>query len=135
MSQVIRMKKDGKILVPLGLMKASAEDISCDSNQSNVQTELNLIRGSVDYAISTSWVANTDIGDYETYPFKQTVSNTVYTTDRDCLILGANASAMPTKEEMNEFAKICQFVDFSNGVTVLANAETTVALTLRVKGV
>lgn len=88
-----------------------------------------------DYAITTTWVANTDVGNFEDYPFKQTVSSDVITENRDCLVLGATPSAMPTKEEMDEFAKICQFVDFTNGVTVLASEETTVSLTLRVKGV
>lgn len=88
-----------------------------------------------DYTISTTWVANTDIGNYEDYPFKQKISTTVYTDNRDCLVLGANASAMPTKEEMDEMGKLSQFVDFTNGVTVFASEETTVSLTLRVKGV
>lgn len=88
-----------------------------------------------DYTIGTTWVANTTIGDYETYPYKQTISTASYTTNRDCYVLGATPSSMPTKEECDEFGKLCQFVDFSNGVTVLASEETTVALTLRVRGV
>lgn len=114
MSKIVRIKdKDGNILYPIS---ANPNDFT-------------------DYTISTTWEENTDIGDYETYPYKQTISTTVYTTDRDCYVLGGTPSSMPTKEECDEFGKLCQFVDFSNGVTVLASEETTVALTLRVRGV
>ena len=121
------------VMEAIGKLEKAHDVINSDIGA--VDGKVDAITGSNDYTISTTWEANTDIGDYETYPFKQTVSDDAYTDNRDCLVLPATPTSMPNADEMENMSKLCQFVDFNGGVTVLASEETTVALTLRVKGV
>ena len=91
-----------------------------------------------DFTISTTWESNTDIGDFESYPYKQTIATTNYTDNSscDCLVFGANPSSFMSETERDNKSYLCEEVMFtSSGITLLATDATEVELTLRVKGV
>ena len=91
-----------------------------------------------DFTISTTWVANSDIGDYTTYPFKQVISTTLYSNDStpDGLILAADPDDFMTADEAADKLKICdQMLFTTTGITLLAKEATTNTLTLRVRGI
>ena len=101
----------------------------------NRVTELN---SDHDFTISTTWESNTDIGDFESYPYKQTIATTNYTDNSscDCLVFGANPSSFMSETERDNKSYLCEEVMFtSTGITLLATDATEVELTLRVKGV
>lgn len=91
-----------------------------------------------DFTITTTWTANSNIGDYETYPYKQTISTTLYANSSapDAYVMAANPANFMTEDEREDKDKICQEVQYtSTGITLLATEATTHALTLRVRGV
>lgn len=134
--------------VTLTFPEAKEEDINLavkvlgtkeyDTVMSQALTEMNKKLVENDFTIGTVWEANTDIGDFESYPFKQLIRTDKFTSEShgDCTVYGADPDVFMSSIEREESLYLCDEVSYSSsGITVLANAETTVELTLRVKGV
>ncbi len=91
-----------------------------------------------DFTITTTWTANSNMGDYETYPYKQTIATTIFSNDScpEADVLSATPGGFMTEDERADKDKICQEVLYNTtGITLLATDQTSNALTLRVRGV
>lgn len=95
-----------------------------------------------DFTISTTWVSNSDTGDYTTYPYKQTISTQIFAHANDAgykapdwETLSGTPTDFMTQAEREDDMKLCTEANFTtSGITVLAKEATTNALTLRVRG-
>ena len=106
-----------------GTLKFVMEDMALDDN---------------DFTISTTWVANSDTGDYTTYPYKQVISTALYNNNSSpyAIVLAGTPTNYMSSAELEDKAKLCQEISYStSGITLLATEPTLHALTLRVRGV
>jgi len=93
------------------------------------------------YTIGTTWVANSDEGDYTKYPYKQTIATTDFSHASDAgyqapdwETLSPSGDFLTSAEEEDDM-KLCAEAKFTTtGITILAKEQTTNALTLRVRG-
>lgn len=105
-----------------GTLKFVMEDMALDDN---------------DFTISTTWVANSDTGDYTTYPYKQTISTQLYSNNSSpyAIVLAGTPTNYMSNAELEDKAKLCQEIQYtSSGIILLASEPTLNALTLRVRG-
>ena len=105
-----------------GSLKFQMEDMSLDDN---------------DFTISTTWVANSDTGDYATYPYKQTIPTQLYSNNSSpyAIVLAGTPTNYMSSAELEDKAKLCQEIQYtSSGIILLASEPTLNALTLRVRG-
>lgn len=95
-----------------------------------------------DFTVGTTWVANADIGDYSTYPYKQVISTNKFTqagTTGYCApsheLMGGTPDSWITSSEETDIYNIAPQIDISTtGITLIAKEPTTNALTLRIWG-
>ena len=132
-----------------GITKASIGlgnvDNTSDANKpiSNAtQAALNNVGEVNDFVVSTTWANNADIGDYTTYPYKQTIltnkfvdaAQTGYCAPSHELMAG-DPDDWLTQAEIYDINKIFyQAAVSTTGVTLLAKEATLNALTIRFWG-
>lgn len=105
-----------------GTLKFVMEDMALDDN---------------DFTISTTWAANADIGDYATYPYKQTITTALYNNNSSpyAIVLAGTPTNYMSSAELEDKAKLCQEIQYtSSGIILLATEPTLNPLTLRVRG-
>ena len=110
--------------------------------EGRIETAFNNVGKINDFPISTTWVANSDTGDYSTYPYKQTIttdkfanaSTTGYCAPNHEIFAGTPDDWL-TESEKQQILNICDQINITTtGITLIAKEATTDTLTLRVYG-
>jgi len=130
------LNESGTTMANENKLQFTGSGVNVSDDSTNGKTVVNILEQH-DFTITTTWEANADLGDYETYPYKQVISTTIYNNNSapDGLILAGDPTDFMTAAETEDKYKLCdQMLFTSTGITLLAKEETENALTLRVRG-
>ena len=117
-----------------------AQDINNTNGKVNeLDTDVTNVKQVQTFNVATSaWGNNTDTSTNSSYPFKATISTTLYTANSSpiwTMIGNGGVSSVPSKEELDEGAKVMVAMFTASSIILYATEKPSVALKLLVKGV